>query len=272
MVTILRDLLRSYGWAILGSAGAVCFAWLGFVDFDLGWNWGSLPFFVASVAVVAAGLGTAARGRKWSKLESDVQSARKEADAARNELNQADDLYRATFERHLSGLLDSLGHGFRERVSVYSYSGECFELMARFSRNNDFRERSSRSRYPSDQGVVGEAAGTGESVIDELPDPETRMEDYVRAQTKWGVPEEVVLGMRMKSRSYAAFAIWDKVGVRTCAVVVFESLDPRCFDLGKLRSMFQAEEEHGEQQRLADFVRIRRPGNVSLKRAEEGGF
>lgn len=174
----------------------------------------SLPgiiFIVAAVFVVVGSLLGAAQIRELRRLKARVSNLEEE------ELD-----YRQHFAHALKITLnDTWGHGDTERISVYRHEGSSFSMIGRYSENPEYAEPG-RSIYPADQGVIGLAWTKGEADVD-LPDFESKPEEYYEALQDWNIDRATAEQLTMKSTSYVACALYDSKGVNRVAIVVVES-------------------------------------------------
>jgi hypothetical protein len=125
----------------------------------------------------------------------------------------------------LVNLNKKLGFGFDERISVYLHEKQTFNCLARYSNNGVFN-RFGRPVYPEGQGCIGAAWMKGSVFIDDLPDSQTPAEllAYAReSKNKCGLSTNIAKRMKMKSRTYGGFVLFDPKKAKALGVIIFES-------------------------------------------------
>ena len=115
-----------------------------------------------------------------------------------------------------------------DRISLYRFNVDEFICVARYAKYHDFNALH-RPSYPLKEGFIGKAMRSGEYIIENLPDPQVSIEDYIgKVQNDTYIPRETIIGMTMKSRSYFCKTLHhDK---RSVAVLVVESTQPNFRD------------------------------------------
>lgn len=117
----------------------------------------------------------------------------------------------------------ALGYTDRERISVYSHNGRAFVMLGRYSENPEF-DKPGRGIYPDSEGCISAAWQNGKAHFDNLPDPVIDEAAYNSAmRSQFNMNPATMHQVRMKSRSFAAFAIYDSADRHRIAVIVFES-------------------------------------------------
>jgi len=152
-------------------------ALLGIKDWSSPWTlrvlWILFILFVAA-ALVGAGV-TLWRTRGWRSLEDELE-------ALRGTLGEIQQIYTELFEGQLAIFSSRrLGFGHSEGISVYRHEEEAFAIVGRFSANPEFSKKPGRV-YPHNEGVIGKAWREGNAEVDDLPDPATQKEEYLRRQ------------------------------------------------------------------------------------------
>jgi hypothetical protein len=173
--------------------------------------------------------------------------------------------YYETFNRQLATLSDKLGLTDDERVSVYKHDGKAFIMLGRCAANPRFL-KAGRKVYPEDEGCISIAWEHGEAFLDGLPDPDANLDAYAEAQKKARIKKGTARMFKMRSRSYAAFAITDAASGKRIAVVVFESTRPD--SLQRLQQSFSALERRG----LAHFIERMSTEEPTPTYAQEEGY
>lgn len=183
-----------------------------------GWSFPHVPFaWISAIVAVIGLLGTYRNERQRRILREDFERAGKRAGASERVVDALISLELETLER-------SLKHHSTERVSLFVHIQDRFFLAGRWSMNPTLRV-SSREFYPENEGCLWEAWQNRTAYIDNLPDPRTNLEEWIAHQVNtWHVPEPTVRGIKMRSRTYAAFRIDDPLtGRDESGVVIFES-------------------------------------------------
>lgn len=138
-----------------------------------------------------------------------------------------------------------------DRISLYAHTKKgFFRPMARFSFNPRFKDVN-RATYPEGQGFINCAWEGGRCYEPDLPDPETAKVRYLKRHTDFGVPEDVVEKLRMKSRLYYGIRL-DAKDATPMAVIVVESVNPTRWSEQKLIDIFEDE----DRVRLAELVAV----------------
>ncbi|WP_437597595.1 hypothetical protein WMF28_33495 [Sorangium sp. So ce590] len=175
--------------------------------------------------------------------------------------------YTDMLDTQLSILSNALRLTDKERVSVYMRSVNVFVTFARYSRHPTFTERG-RKLYPATEGVIARAWADGSAIEMDLPDPERKEAEYRKVQGKrCGMPAASLSSIRMRSRSYAAFAIDDIADIRRVAVIVFESTSPS-LPVDEIRK----ELADGEARRIAEFINRYKAYEPDVGYAQQEGF
>jgi hypothetical protein len=141
-------------------------------------------------------------------------------------------------------------------------------MLGRYSKNPEFCKKG-RALYPDSEGCISHAWNHGESIIDDLPDPAADIEIYAtQHKNEWGINKQVTKGFRMKSRSYVALAIEDRLQKRI-AVVVFESTQPNgALNKDKINALLVSH----EGKRIAQFLDRMRALEPTPSYAHQEGF
>lgn len=174
------------------------------------------------------------------------------------------DIWRA----RLGVLATGLQFAYTERISVYKPEGEILVMLGRFSHNTEFN-RAGRSEYPMKEGCLGRAYQEGKAIVVDLPDPNSGPDEYYnRMEKEWNMSKKLMKKLKMKSRSYAAFALKDETGLNNEAVVVFESTKENGLDVKALE-----QEMKGRQgQTLVSLMHALSSMEPSVALAKRKGF
>ncbi|WP_143763205.1 hypothetical protein [Methanothrix harundinacea] len=157
--------------------------------------------------------------------------------------------------------------GCYERMTLYAHSSNgSFIPLGRVSYNPEY-DKKGRINYPDDQGCIAKAWRNNWHFSNDYPDPETATKRYYQRCEKDGVPEDIMKNVKMKSRLYCGFRIWDNSGTEPLAVLIAEATDPHRYQEEELRSIFQEEQKWfmGElikrvKQRIPDFKEAKLKG------------
>ena len=207
-----------------------------------GYWWMHVP-----VAVVVFGLvdGFIGNWKSWtfqkrqSELEEKISEAQKRA-------NDAEEESQLSQKRAWEMMDDFLGivalglfeFGSEERITLYVHKKVFFEIAGRFSSNPDYRARSDK-QYNQSQGVIGQAWRHGQAKSDILPDPERDPEGYLEKQKEWKIPKGVANQLRMRSRFYHGFAVFDQAGMKPLAVLLCETVKGQDLNLERHEKMIK---------------------------------
>jgi hypothetical protein len=224
--------------------------------------------------LVAAGASVTGNAGSWSQQQrmSALQRRNDELASRVGSLEDAADGYAASYfeliSAELSLLYEALGFTDDERISVYKHDGRAFVVLGRYTKHPEYRQRG-RPFYADDEGCIGQAWRHDEAFVDDLPDPEEAPGAYFdRLAREYGIARRTAAGLRMKSRSYAAFALDDPAGFQRIGIIVLESTLPRAFDLDELREVIR----EGEGRRISEFLVRMKPLEPSPAYARALGF
>lgn len=169
------------------------------------------------------------RGPKLSELQSDLSLARSKA-------SEAVTLTHKLMTGLLAEVLKTLSlYNDNCRISVYVQGDGAFYIVGRSSRNPELR-KFGRTKYASDQGVIGKAWREQIAVQMNLPSTRPEWEAEMVAQ---GLPQDVASNLTMHCRSIAAFRLEEDGpgGSRHIGIVVVESLNAREINGRKIDTM-----------------------------------
>lgn len=184
--------------------------------------WDDWIFWTPAILFVLATIGVMRRSQEVSKHLARIDEMEKAIRSVHPEFKQA-------WDTKLKTLADNFGFSHKERISVYKHESSQFVLYHRYSEDPEFR-KPGRPFYPENEGCIGRAYREGKCEKSDLPCPDTRERDYKIAQQKeFYIPEDISGNFKMKSRSYAAYALYDLNHRNKIAVIVFESLAPQKF-------------------------------------------
>ena len=168
--------------------------------------------------------------------EQLISHVRDENKELRHIVDSADGDYFEICTRHLISFWKYMDMHGNDRVRIYKYSDGTFVMLGRFAEVAELKARG-RGIYQADYGVIGAAwrSADGCAFVDDLPDPETDLSGYLsESMNRFNMPREVTSGLRMKSRTLAAFVLKAWRSDERHAVIVFESLAPRRFEQHEL--------------------------------------
>jgi hypothetical protein len=163
---------------------------------------------------------------------------------------------------------DILGLSDTERVTVYKHESDHFVMLGRYSQHPQYRQKR-RGIYPQNEGCIQQAWEHGTSFVDDLPDPRSSVEVYVEAQNaRFNVSKDAARAFRMKSRTYAGYAIMDPRGEHRIAVIMFESTRERGLDQAQITKVLAT----SESKRISRFIEKERPFEPTPELAEREGY
>jgi hypothetical protein len=228
------------------------------------WSWlFAWPGLLLAPAVAVSGFG----GYMVWRRDPGIKTLQRKVGRLEDALQQHHRDYYDLLRLELVTLATELEFSHSERISVYKHDGHAFVMLGRYSSNPEYEKRG-RGYYPDDQGCIRDAWRNGEAVIDQLPDPASDPERYADLfQIKWNIDRETTEKLRMKSRSYAAFAIEETARARHTAVIVFESTRTNVLARDKLRQAMDA-----EGGRISRFLERTRSLEPSPSYARSEGF
>jgi hypothetical protein len=186
---------------------------------DLWLTWPGRLLIISGLAVVAATVFGIRQDISRVKLldekrHVEVQMAKMQAG------------YGRIFSFLLKEVQRSLGTDSRTRISVYGHDGQAFVLLGRQA-DNPLYTRPGRPFFRETEGCIGMAWQDGEAVVQNLPDPDQDMNNYLNeASHQCKIPRGVVRKLNMKSRAYYSKAMNKPGGGNRIAVLVVESRNP----------------------------------------------
>lgn len=92
--------------------------------------------------------------------------------------------------------------------------------------------------YHDNQGCIGKALREETFFIDNLPNPETNLDEYIESSKKYNLSEDTIKKLSMKSRTYYAKRILDFNDVRKC-VVLIEDIKEKAFEREVIETILQ---------------------------------
>jgi hypothetical protein len=168
----------------------------------------------------------------------------------------------------LGSVSKAFGFESTERVSLYKHENGIFIMLGRYS-EDPILDRKGRGEYPENQGCIESAYRQGKAIERSLPDPSLDSESYYKLiENKWKIPIPVMEKCRMKSRSYAGFAVNDETRLNKVAVIMFESTKENAFDFEALENAIKG--ELGED--LMNLMRVLQPMEPSISLAKNMGL
>lgn len=239
---------EDYWTQILITTGSVGLALAGILPGLQGssWSWlWSKPYgylFMISVLLTVGG-GIAS----WQQAPG-IQTLKEKVAKQEDALVRAHNGYYELLEYELQILFEILQFTSNERISVYKHEGQTFTMLGRYS-SNPVSCQTGRGIYPDDQGCIGVAWRDGKAFVDDLPSP-GQQKYFSRLEKEWNINKDVANNLRMKSQSYAAYAIQSYNNGRRIAVIVFESINPGTINDDELQKILK----YGESRRIALFL------------------
>ncbi|MBD2058114.1 hypothetical protein H6F88_19205 [Oculatella sp. FACHB-28] len=222
-------------FSLVGGIGLACFGSIPEIQRD-GLRWFTTPtgrVFAISAALTTAGtIGSFKETEKIEALEKEIANLESLLELRTN--------FFQTIRKLLEQFANEMNFSGTERISVYFHDGvDKFVPIGRYSENPVF-QRIGRSSYPENEGCIGRAwhDGQGEAFVDDLPDPNHQLSDYLeRVKRDWRINKEVVKRFVMKSRTYYGCAIKsEELPTRRIAVIIIESTEEKAFEKAALKS------------------------------------
>jgi hypothetical protein len=163
--------------------------------------------------------------RTLKKLNLDLKESNSVLERSRIENEKLSSAYKAQISFHLFEFSKLLSLGFSERVSIYRHKKldgkEIFFLLGRYSLNEE-NNKVGRTKYPVDQGCLGEILKHGEFARS-FPDPDKKESLYLAAHAEYGILEETVNNFTMKPQTYVGYLISTETHISQKAIILFES-------------------------------------------------
>lgn len=235
------------GWLQVGLAALT--GVLGTLASDVATSFKAIILLLLALTCLAAFSAWRQSGSK-RELERSNTALQAEVQAHERALEQVHQVVWDLWADVLEFLVRDLKFTPRDRVSIYKHQGNHFIPLGRYCSNPKFAARG-RPYYPDNQGCIGRAWHAGEFVIEELPDPDVYPYLYIVAQQEYGLDEETVRGLTMKSRTYGGFVIEDSGRRRNIAIIVFESTDAQRFNYDIVREVVR-----NSSSLLANLIRV----------------
>ncbi|MEW4529403.1 hypothetical protein [Maioricimonas sp. JC845] len=197
----------------------------------------------------------------------------------RNELNaakQTRELVISNAQALCDGFLQDLARGplafgsreeNSERITLYVHDSEThFQPVGRFSFNQNYIKRG-RSRYPDNQGCIGQAWQHGWyfTRLYEATDDE---EAWVNDCHSLGIPKGIARSFRMKSSLYCACTVQTNGSPQPEAVVVIESTDSLRYTEDDLKRILTEDRLNY----IARLIEMLRPWIGDIGLARERGY
>ncbi|MBD2067353.1 hypothetical protein H6F93_07390 [Leptolyngbya sp. FACHB-671] len=238
----LQRLIRRY-WSktfvLLGGIGLAVFGSVADIQRDgLKWfNASTGRFFGFSALLTIVGSVDSFRDAdRNEKLEKEIANLESVVELRAN--------FFLIIKKSLEQLAREIDFEGTERISIY-FHNESHEFISigRYSENPNF-DKKGRLSYPDNEGCIGKAwnDGSGEAFVDDLPDPETNLNEYLDTlKQDWNVKKETARRFTMKSRTYYGYALKsDELPTRRIAIILFESTKAKAFTkdiLGSQRNL-----------------------------------
>lgn len=275
----------AYNWdAVAGGLSVLCVGAVGLIP--IVWpDWHDSRSTLLTIALLAGGavlfiLGVGAGNKKKTQLDDAIlkrAAAERELSELEHELSEWQLSSLAVLERLCELFVAAMYGAASERVSVYRHTGKgYFVRLARFSGNPKFAS-SGRTKYPEDQGVVGEAWTNGSAKQTVTVLPGANRQGWINAIADVsGIPKKTLAGMAMESRVLLAHRIEDEAQHRPCAVLVFEStrthqdLESRCDPVARFAEIVQGDLGVALTQAVSILARLQADTDPDV--AQQRGF
>lgn len=171
------------------------------------------------------------------------------------------------FSNYLYGYYDRFDLTAQERVSLYKLDMDQFLCIGRYSDNEMYNSKPSRL-YSKDEGCISKAWELGKIQDANLPDPESKLDEWVKYNIdKYNFSDDVLRNIKMKSRSLYCFRL-KNIQNEIIAVIVFESVSPDGLKFGKLDRFFN----DYEKKNITHLIESLKKHIPSLEMARAEGF
>lgn len=173
--------------------------------------------------------------QKIQQLEEEVEGARQEKERLENE----NEFYALTIEDNQKYFLIMLYRKLEltesDRISLYYRNSidKDFEIVARYSTSNSFKEHS-RPSYPHDQGYISKCWETKDDdfYVEAIPEVSyTENIDYFASEMN--MDPETLRHLKMKSRAFYIKNVKDKNRDKSIGVIVIESINSKIANLSE---------------------------------------
>lgn len=155
--------------------------------------------------------------------------------------NGVENLFSQLMHNYLYVIFAQMSLTSEERISLYRHEGKAFIMIGRYAANPVY-QKTGRAWYPDDQGGIGKAWTDGYHEVSSLPDPCEKSEAYLAVlRDDYGMPTATAERLTMRSRSLAAYSIYNIQGTHPVAVIVFESTRSMALDMKALREEWVGE-------------------------------
>jgi hypothetical protein len=205
-----------------------------------------------------------------NKRSLELSAVTKENKSLREALMNTAGDYKSHCDQKLFSIAIAMNFTGCDRVSLYKYEANQFTMIGRYAERPELNEPG-RGIYPARQGVIGKAWSDrdGFAYADDLPDFDVDPEEYIRASAKrFGMPQEAVSQMLMKSRTFLAYVLKDEHGKGRAAVIVLESLEAGRFDVDAAKGLLAG----NVGRELSQLLNIMKTQEPSVELAARKGF
>ncbi len=204
--------------------------------------------------------------RTLSTLEDQLQAFKDERDMWLQDIHALSEAYLLSLAK--GPLKFGTQDNNCERITLYVHdSNGSFLPIGRFSFNPCFTQKG-RPKYPDNQGAIAKAWQHGWCFINDYPDPHTAEIGYQKRCEKEGIPQDVLDTIRMKSRLFCGYTIWNSSHRRQLAVLLIEATEPERYTEQELKQLLQQK----EREYLCDLLERLEPRLPDTGDAKEQGF
>ncbi len=207
-----------------------------FTDFSPDWfgvdglKVGKFVYYFIIILSLLLGIISVKNGQEVNSLQIINDEKSNKINDLETILNEVVEETNELFNSYLRLFVKNLNFTHNERISVYKVYENKFKLIGRVAVDPTL-SCVGRSEYPISDGFIGKGWREGEFFINNLPDSSSsNYKTYLKAVIDVNfISKEVVNSLKMKSRNYFVYRINGFDGVPK-AVIVFESLNPSCFE------------------------------------------
>ncbi|MDI9349192.1 MAG: hypothetical protein QM537_04220 [Candidatus Symbiobacter sp.] len=157
----------------------------------------------------------------------------------KSELNSVENKYSNFTNSYISKYISNYYGGKKVptnfRITIFSYDRRqnVFVQIGRYS-NNETYNKMGRRFIPTDSGVIADAWNYEYAFVEDLPDPNTDEEGYIKESSKkFGMDESVIRNLVVKSRSFIAERVMLVDYLERLGVIMLESTNAKILEEDK---------------------------------------